>query len=88
LIGSPLPASVGLITNTPVSLPILDGMQILKWNGSAYVETMYDSGALPTPPWVKADDTTPTTAPAYNIGDGFFFFNPNATASPWNQSLP
>jgi len=90
LIGSLLPASVALITNTPVSLPIVDGMQILKWSGKAYVETMYDSGASPTPGWVKADDTTATTAPAYNIGDGFFFFNPQPASNPqnWIQSLP
>jgi hypothetical protein len=90
LIGSPLPASVALITNTPVSLPIIDGMQILKWSGKAYVETMYDSGASPTPGWVKADDTTPSAAPAYNIGDGFFFFNPQPASVPqhWIQSLP
>ena len=88
LIGSPLPATVAEITNTPVNLPILDGMQILKWNGSAYVEAMYDSGASPTPGWVEADDTTPTTAPAYNIGEGFFFFNPSPNDSIWVQSLP
>jgi hypothetical protein len=88
LIGSPLPATVAEITNTPVNLPILDGMQILKWSGSAYVETMYDSGASPTPGWVKADDTTPTTAPAYDIGEGFFFFNPSSNPAIWYQSLP
>jgi len=92
LLGSLLPASVALITNTPVSLPVIDGMNILKWSTTAkgYVETMYDSGASPTPGWVKADDTTATTAPAYNIGDGFFFFNPLPATNPqgWKQSLP
>ncbi len=88
LIGSPLPAAVAAITNTLVNLTLLDGMQILKWNGSAYVEAMYDSGASPTPGWVEADDTTPTTAPAYNIGEGFFFFNPSPNDRIWIQSLP
>lgn len=92
LVGSPLPASLtvaqGGITNAPLHLPILDGMSILQWNGSAYVTTLYDSGAAPTPPWVKGDDTTPTTVPAYTIGSGFFFFNPNPTAAAWTQSLP
>jgi hypothetical protein len=87
LIGSPLPASVALITNTPVSLPVIDGMSILQWNGKAYVTTIYDSGA-PTPPWVQGNGTTPTNAPPYNIGGGFFFFNPNSTAGTWTQSLP
>ena len=85
LIGSPLPATVAQITNPPVSLPVLDGMQILQWGSGKYSEVMFDSGAGG---WVKADDVTPTTAPPYAIGSGFFFFNPNATASAWNQSLP
>jgi len=92
LIGSPLPASLtvaqGGITNAPLKLPILDGMSILQWGGTGYNTTLYDSGAVPTPPWVKADDTTPTTVPAYSIGQGFFFFNPNPTAAAWVQSLP
>jgi hypothetical protein len=88
LLGSPLPATVAVITNYPVSLPVIDGMQILQWNGSRYVETMYDTGAVPTPGWVEADDTTPTVAPSYTIGQGFFFFNPSLNTWPWYQSLP
>src|SRR6516164_4827304 len=34
LLGSPLPATVTNITSAPVSLPIIDGMQILTWTGT------------------------------------------------------
>jgi hypothetical protein len=44
LLGSPLPATVSQITNSPVSLPILDGMQILQWDGRKYQLTGFDSG--------------------------------------------
>jgi len=85
LVGSPLPAAVNTITNTPVSLPVLDGMSILQWNGSGYNTTLYDSTAGG---WVQADDTTPSVAPPLNIGQGFFIFNAGITSANWNQSLP
>jgi hypothetical protein len=85
LVGSPLPATVALITNTPVSLPIIDGMAILQWNAGKYSEVMYDSTAGG---WVLADDATPSTAPPYAIGQGFFFFNPSVNPRIWYQSLP
>jgi hypothetical protein len=85
LIGSSLPSTVTEITNAPVSLPALDGMFILEWDGSKYVETMFDSSAGG---WVKADDATPSVAPPYTIGQGFFLFDPNACACSWCQSLP
>jgi len=84
LIGSPLPATVAQITNPPVSLPVIDGMLILSWNGSKYVQTGFDSGFGG---WVAADGVTPSVAPPYSIGQGFFFFNPGA-ATTWTQSLP
>jgi hypothetical protein len=86
LVGSPLPATVAQITNAPVSLPVIDGMLILTWDSTAksYVQTGFDSGFGG---WVKADGTTPSVAPAYAIGQGFFFFNAGATTT-WNQSLP
>jgi len=87
LLGSALPATVAQITNAPVSLPSIDGMHILTFNGKGYDEVILDSTAFPTPGWVKADDTTPTVAPPYTIGEGFFFFNAGA-ASSWVQSLP
>jgi len=31
------------ITSAPVSLPLIDGMLILTWNGSGYVYSSYDS---------------------------------------------
>jgi hypothetical protein len=85
LIGSPLPATVNQITNPPVSLPVLDGMLILTWNGKGYAQTGFDSGFGG---WVGADGQTPSAAPPYAIGQGFFFFNPQTTAAKWNQSLP
>ena len=84
LIGSPLPATVAQITNAPVSLPVLDGMLILQWDGSNYVQTGFDSGFGG---WVAADGHTPNVAPSYRVGQGFFFFNPGP-AKTWQQSLP
>jgi hypothetical protein len=85
LIGSPLPARVDTITNAPVQLPVIDGMNIVEWNAGKYVLTIYDSVAGG---WVQMDDMTPSVAPPYSIGQGFFFFNSGATAVPWCQSLP
>jgi len=85
LVGSPLPATVAQITNAPVSLPVLDGMLILQYSGGKYAQTGFDSGFGG---WVGADGTTPSVAPPYKIGDGFFFFNPNPAAASWSQSLP
>ena len=85
LIGSPLPASVNEITNPPVSLPVIDGMFILEWDGTKYLETMFDSSAGG---WVQADDVTPSVAPPYKIGQGFFLFEPSVAAISWCQGLP
>ena len=85
LVGSPLPAAVTTITNTPVSLPVLDGMSILEWNGSTYDTTLYDSTAGG---WVQADDVTPSVAPPLAIGQGFFIFNAGTQPANWSQSLP
>ena len=85
LVGSALPAAVTTITNTPVSLPIIDGMILLQWNSGKYSEVMYDSTSGG---WVLADDTTPAAAPPYTIGSGLFLFNPLTTTVNWTQSLP
>jgi hypothetical protein len=84
LIGSPLPATVDTITNVPVQFPIIDGMIIVEWIGGRYVQTMYDSTAGG---WVQIDDTTPSVAPPYSIGQGFFLFNPSTVPLIWCQSL-
>jgi hypothetical protein len=83
LIGSPLPATVTAITNAPVSLPVIDGLQILTWNGSGYVYSSFDSGFGG---WIDSA-SNPKLPPSYTIGQGFFFFNPGAQTT-WNQSLP
>lgn len=85
LVGSVIPATVAQITNAPVSLPVLDGMLILSWNNGKYVQTGFDSGFGG---WVGADGQTPSSAPPYTIGEGFFLFNPLTTSAKWNQSLP
>jgi hypothetical protein len=82
LLGSPLAMGVRQITNFPVSLPAIDGMLILQWTGTNYLQTGYDLGAGG---WVKADDQTPTVAPSYAIGQGFFLFNPSTVAINWCQ---
>jgi hypothetical protein len=84
LLGSPLPATVNQITNPPVSLPVLDGMLVLAWSGSNYLQTGYDSGFGG---WVGADGQTTALAPPYSIGQGFFLFNPSGV-SCWLQHLP
>jgi hypothetical protein len=84
LVGSPLPATVSQITNYPVNLPVIDGMVILEWSGSNYIQTGFDSGFGG---WVKADGQTPGAAPPYTIGQGFFWFNPIPEVT-WIQGLP
>jgi len=83
LLGSPLPANVADISAAPVSLPLINSLQILTWNGSGYVYSSYDTGFGG---WIDAN-FAPKTAPGYSIGQGFFFFNPGAP-SAWKQSLP
>jgi hypothetical protein len=60
-------------------------MQVLTWDNvkSAYVGRLYDSALG----WQDAQ-LNAATAPAYSIGEGFFFFNPQSTAAGWAQSLP
>lgn len=86
LVGSPLPANVSDVTASPVSLPKIASMQILNWNGSKYVYSSYDPSFGTPTGWVDANFAG-IPAPGYNIGDGFFFFNPGAPAQ-WSQSLP
>ena len=86
LVGSAIPATVAQITNAPVSLPVIDGMILLQWDNAhtKYVQTGFDSGFNG---WVGADGQTPSAAPPYSIGQGFFFYNPLAPTT-WKQSLP
>jgi len=83
LVGSALPASATDIAAQPVNLPLIDGLQMLQWNGSAYVYSSYDSGFGG---WIDAA-FNPIPAPGYTVGEGFFFFNPLGTTS-WDQWLP
>jgi len=91
LVGSALPATLttaqGGITNTPISLPAIDGMLVLTWDASKqkYVQTGYDLG---NGGWVAADGVTASVVPGYTIGQGFFYFNPLITPKAWPQSLP
>jgi len=84
LVGSPLPANVTDISAAPVSLPKIDSMQVLTWDGAKYVYTAYDSGFGG---WIDANFQA-KAAPSYSIGQGFFFYNPGQTAASWSQSLP
>jgi hypothetical protein len=83
LVGSALPASVTDITAAPVSLPVLDGEQVLQWNGAGYNYASYSTifGG-----WIDIN-LNPISAPPYSVGSGFFLFNSGAPAS-WSQSLP
>jgi hypothetical protein len=83
LVGSPLPAAAAQITNAPVSLPVPDGNVILTWGGKSYIYSGLDSAFNG---WVDANNN-PSTAPAYAIGQGFFYLN-NGPALSWSQSLP
>lgn len=82
-VGSVLPASASDITAAPVRLPLIDGMQILQWNGASYNYSSYDTGFGG---WIDGS-FNPIAAPSYTIGDGFFLFNPVA-AQGWQQWLP
>jgi hypothetical protein len=85
MVGSALPANVSNITNAPVSLPVIDGMQILTFDSasSTYKSANYLQAFGG---WVD-DNFASIPAPGYSIGEGFFFKNPNATTT-WDQSLP
>lgn len=83
LVGSPLPVGNATnITSAPVNLPLVDGMQILTWNGSAYVYSSYDSGFGG---WINIAQQ-PKAPPGYSIGQAFFYYNPGV-ATNWVQSL-
>ena len=81
--GSPLPASVTNLTVAPVNLPLIDGMFVLTWNGTSYVMSFYDTAFGG---WIDAN-FAPIAAPGYNLGQGFFIFNPGPAVT-WTQSLP
>jgi hypothetical protein len=85
MVGSPLPANVADITVAPVSLPKLDGMQVLTWDNatSKYVFSAFDAALG----WLDVN-FSPKAAPSYSIGQGFFFFNSQPTSQAWPQSLP
>jgi hypothetical protein len=85
MIGSALPANVSDISAAPVSLPLIDGMQVLTFNNATglYVGASY----LPALGGWLDDNLASIPAPGYKIGEGFFFKNPNAAAT-WKQSLP
>ena len=83
LVGSVLPVGGAAITAAPVNLPLIDGSVILKWNGSSYDYRSYDTGFGG---WIDFN-SNPASEPSYAVGQGFFFFNPNAS-TPWLQNLP
>jgi hypothetical protein len=85
LVGSRLPATVNQITNAPINLPGIDGMLILEWSGSNYLQTGLDSqyGG-----WVGPDGQTPSVAPPFSIGQGFFYYSPLSAPVSWCQHLP
>jgi len=85
LVGSAIPANVTAITNSPVNLPVIDGMVILTWDNAhtKYVQTGFDSGFGG---WIDANNAA-ASPPAYAIGQGFFLQNPLAPQT-WKQSLP
>lgn len=83
LIGSPLPASGTSITAAPISMPEILDMTVLSWTGAGYSTRVFDgfSGS-----WVDGNGN-PAAVPSYNVGQGFFLFNPGAPAA-WKQNLP
>jgi hypothetical protein len=84
MVGSALPAG-GPVSATPVSMPLIDGLQMLQWNNitSSYTYSSFDSGFGG---WIDAG-FNPISEPSIAVGDGFFFFNPGS-ASSWQQTLP
>jgi len=86
MVGSPLPANVTNISSAPVSLPLIDSMQVLTWDNknNKYIFSSFDSTLGG---WIDAN-LSPITAPSYSIGEGFFFYNPKNVNAAWKQSLP
>ncbi len=81
LVGSVLPVAGANITAAPVSLPAIDASIVSTFNGIAYTTKTLDTGD-----WYDVNFNI-TTPPSYTVGQGFFFFNPGATAQ-WKQYLP
>jgi len=79
LVGSPMPVAGSA---TALAMPVVDQTTILPFINGAYQYFGNDAGT-----WVGADGS-PTTAPTFAIGQGFFYFNPTAAALNWPQSLP
>ena len=84
LISSPLPASVADISAAPLNLPKLDGMEVLTWDSATSKYFFYSFDAILG--WY--DGIQFLNPPAYSIGQGFFLFDPGASADLWCQSLP
>lgn len=86
LIASPLPVG-GAVTNSGWSFPTTDGALVSKWTGSSFNVWTYDSTVgIAADNWYSDDGFTPKAAPAFNVGEGFFYNAP--AAGQWKQSLP
>src|SRR6476646_6129289 len=68
------PLSAGATNGANEIMPIIDGEQILTWNGSGYNYASYDSGFGG---WIDSQNNA-SAPPSLPPGKGFFFFNPNA----------
>jgi hypothetical protein len=72
------PLSGGFTNGANEIMPIIDGEEILTWNGASFNGVIYDSTANG---WVQLDDITPAQPPSLPPGKGFVFFNPVAAAT-------
>lgn len=75
ILGNPL--SAGLTNGANEIGLLIDGEQILTWNGSFFEFSSFDSGLGG---WIDIN-LAPSTPPSLPPGRGFFFFNPLAEAT-------
>lgn len=81
LLGSKIPYAGSLTNATSLNLPQQDTAQVFKWNTSSYLSYTYD-----TDHWVDDNTSANANAVTINVGEGFFFVEPNASQN-WVQSL-
>jgi hypothetical protein len=93
LIGTPMPVSATLgstlTTGVPpvpgaLNMPVIDAETILKYANNNYTFFGVDSGTVGL--WIDYNGAA-GPAPTVNAGEGFFFYNPGASAN-WLQTLP
>jgi len=90
MIGAEL-AIGGSVSNAVWQLTPTDGDVYLTFTGAGYTQVLYSPSTAaafgdPTP-WLDPNALTSVPPPAYNVGQGFFYYN-SAPTNNWVQILP